>query len=214
MRLFFTIGGKPNQGVRFFLKYAGVTPADADLNTYAVAVNTAWAAGGGPNSFMSNQIEYTGCTLEDLTSPTSAVGGLPAAVTGSHTDAYVTADAAFVVGYLISRRYRGGHPRGYWPLGVEAFLASDQEWAAASVTNMTAGIVQFFSTLLSTGLGAGVISAQVNVSYYEGFTAVENPLTHRYRNVPDLRVAPQVDTVEGYEGRSYVGSQRRRRNKI
>lgn len=196
------------------MKYAGGTPTDADLITYAGAVNTAWDAGGGPNSFMSNQIEMTGTTIEDLTSSTSAVGEMAAAIIGSHTDAYLSADAAFVTSYLVARRYRGGHPRGYWPIGVESFLASDQQWAAASVTNMTAGVVQFFTTLLATGLGPAVIANQVNISYYEGFTAVENPLTHRYRNVPTLRGVPLVDVVQGYLGRSYVGSQRRRRNKI
>ncbi|MGO9750265.1 MAG: hypothetical protein ACLP8S_05560 [Solirubrobacteraceae bacterium] len=52
---------------------------------------------------------------------------------------------------------------------------------------------------------------QVNVSYYEGFQVVTDPLTGRSRNVSQLRSeGPVVDRITGFSINPKLGSQRGR----
>lgn len=52
---------------------------------------------------------------------------------------------------------------------------------------------------------------QVNVSYYEGFEVVTDPVTGRSRNVPQLRPGgPVVDKITGFSINPKLGSQRLR----
>ncbi len=52
---------------------------------------------------------------------------------------------------------------------------------------------------------------QVNVSYYEGFKVVTDPLTGRSRNVSQLRPeGPAVDRITSFSINPKLGSQRRR----
>jgi len=79
---------------------------------------------------------------------------------------------------------------------------------------LSAAITQWnlFMTAVLTGTNwpaAGTLT-HVNVSYYAGNTPVQNPITHRWRNVPNPRGAPVVDPIIGYTPENGIGSQRRR----
>jgi hypothetical protein len=118
--------------------------------------------------------------------------------------------ASVVSSYTIQRRYRGGHPRGYWPFGVTTDLQNDVDWTAAFVTACNTGFSTFFTALFAAGwTGAGTLT-QVNVSYYDGFTVVVSPTTGRARNVPTLRVSPVQDTILIVACKVSIGTQRRR----
>jgi hypothetical protein len=201
--------GQDNDVVtRFFIAYAGTAPTSAQLVTFANAVGTAW--GTNLKSLCSSQVELTSVTAEDLTSATAAVGASGFATLGTRAGDSMTAQLAAVVSYTIARRYRGGHPRGYWPFGVDTDIATPQTWANAFITASNTGIEAFFTAVLAAGwTGAGALT-HVNVSYYHGFTVVTNPTTGRARNVPTLRGTPLVDTVSAAVTQVTVGTQRRR----
>jgi hypothetical protein len=119
-----------------------------------------------------------------------------------------------LVNFLITRRYRGGKPRWYLPWGGGGDLTSRQEWTAGFITNVTSAISAIRTGFIGASSGSTSVSNQVNVSYYSGFTAVENPITHRWRNVPTLRATPAVGVIESYSVAGLVSSQRRRNRSV
>lgn len=210
-RILFSIGDKPDQGVRVFFRWSGSAPSAAAATTLAGDLFSTASLNLPAAMHPDNSI--TGVILEDLTSPTGAVGEASGTTPGTETGGPLGADTAFVASYEIPVRYRGGHPRSYWPLGTDTDVDTPQSWLGSSVTAFEAavsGTIFGFTGVSAEGCNVGV---QVAISYYEGFMAVENPLTHRYRNVPQLRVTPEVYDVASITGRSYIGSQRRRRLK-
>jgi hypothetical protein len=115
-----------------------------------------------------------------------------------------------VASYEISRRYRGGHPRGYWRFGTVTDLTDSRDWSNTAVTAFGSGLNAYFTAIFGDGwTGAGTLS-HVNVSFYSGFTVVTNPRTGRASNVPTVRGTPITDAVTSIIIRPNIGTQRRR----
>jgi hypothetical protein len=117
---------------------------------------------------------------------------------------------AVLVNYLISRRYRGGKPRAYLPWGDAGQLTSRQSWSGTFVTAVDSAFSTFYAAVIGLSAGSTTITDHVNVSYYDGFTVVTDPVTHRARNVPTLRGTPIVDVILSFAANPRPGSQRRR----
>lgn len=194
---------------RFYIKYSGTAPAVTDLNTFAASISAAW--GTDLASLKSTEGGLLSVVCEDLTSPTAAVGEHVGTVSGTRAGADPQAGQCMVTSYEIARRYRGGHPRGYWPFGVAGDVATAQVWSSAFVTATNTGMAAFFAAILAAGWAAAGTLTHVNVSYYYKFLVVISPTTGRARNVPSLRVGgPITDTVTSIIARSSIGTQRRR----
>lgn len=203
---FFTGGGL--WLTRHYIQYTGTAPTNAQLHTFDASVITAYTAQVNP--LQDNQTELTQVASVDLTSATGAVDITSAALVGSRSGAFLPGQDCMVISYEIARRYRGGHPRGYWPMGVQADLLNTRLWSTTFTGSVLTAMNAYFAALIAAGwTGAGTLS-QVNVSYYNGFTVVTNPITHRARNVPTVRVSPTIDAVTSITPRQYVGTQRRR----
>jgi hypothetical protein len=193
---------------RFYHSYTGTAPTDAQLVTFATTIGTAWNTDLASLHGMQYTLNQVECI--DLSSATSAIGTAAVSHTGTRSGAKLPGSACMVTSYTIARRYRGGHPRGYWSMGTDAEIADQQHWTSAFVTAVDTGVTAFFAAIAAGGwTGAGTIQ-QVNVSYYHNFTVVTNPITGRARNVPTLRGTPLQDAVTAYVARSSIGSQRRR----
>lgn len=193
---------------RFFIQYTGTAPTNAQLNTFAASISTAW--GTNLKALTDTSTELFHVDAIDLTSATAAVGSNSTTTLGTRAGSQLDAAACAVVSYKIGRRYRGGHPRGYWRFGVQADLSGARIWTVGFTTAVKTGIDAFYTAIEGAGwAGAGTLT-QVNVSYYKGFTVITNPLTGRARNVPTLRAVPVVDLVTSTVAQSSVGIQRRR----
>jgi hypothetical protein len=193
---------------RFFYRYTGSAPSPSDLNTFCAAVSAGWFADILP--MVVPQVVLLNCTAVDLSSPSGSEGVFSDPTAGTRSGAELPADASLVASYTFGRRYRGGHSRGYWPMGVAGDLNDAQHWNSTFTTDALTAIEGFFGTVDASGWsGAGTLS-HVSVSYYLGFHVVTNPVTGRARNVPTLRSTPVVDAVTGYVARNRIGSQRRR----
>lgn len=194
--------------VRHYIHYSGTAPTNAQLATFDGSVVSAYGTdlkGLAQPSWVLTQVESA-----DLSSPTSAVDITAASVAGTRAGTGLDAQTCVVTSYKIARRYRGGHPRGYWPWGVSGDTSTVVDWSPTFVTTCTTQLNAYFTALLAAGwTGAGTLT-HVNVSYFKGFTVVVNPITGRARNVPTLRVAPTVDTVTGITVQPSIGTQRRR----
>jgi hypothetical protein len=193
---------------RFYLAYTGTAPTNADLNTFNGAVSTTMVTNLIP--LMTNNITTVDIESIDLTTPSSGIAITASAHTGSRAGGAIPGDVAAVSSYEILRRYRGGHPRGYWPFGSQTDFSSAEQWSPTAVTAFTNGLNAFFTAVLAAPWSGGGTLTHINVSYYTGFTVVISPTTGRARNVPTLRTTPLQDLVSSLIVRNSFGSQRRR----
>lgn len=193
---------------RIHFAYTGTAPTNSELSSFATTVLTAWSSALAPS--MSTDKEATGLVAIDLSSPTSAVAEVTGTVSGALTGTKLPADTSFVMSATVGRRYRGGHPRSYLPLGDNTSVSNVRSWSSGFMTAVITAWSGFVTAVEGAGwAGAGTLSP-VNVSYYAGYHLVTYP-SGRSRDVPTLRVGgPLVDPIVGYVPRAKFGSQRRR----
>ena len=131
-------------------------------------------------------------------------------VTGNSLNAALIR-TAFLGSMKIARRYRGGKPRTYLPIGGAGKLQDAQTWTSAFVADIQAALNQIIADIAVTASGGCALGNLVNVSYYEGFVSSQNPITLRWRTIPKQRTAgPLVDPVTSWVAETRIGSQRRR----
>ena len=193
---------------RFYIQYTGSAPDAAQLNTFCNSVK-----GDLADTIQAAVNEaYTLGRVHaiDLSSAIGAEGDWLGADVGNLGGDPLPADVAQVCSYEISRRYRGGHPRGYWPMNQAGDLNTPQQWATGVVSGNQTQFETFFAAVLTHTWSGGGSLTHVNVSYFHGFTVITDPITGRARNVPTVRGTPLVDAVSAYVARAHIGTQRRR----
>lgn len=209
-----TLGSDIDVYQRLHFAYTGTAPSDATCNLIAGA---SWLAYS--NRLMGlydTSVTLEDALVEDLTSPTSGSGQDLGPSPGTRAGEILPASTCLLVNYAIARRYRGGKPRTYFPMGIGGDLNTPQQWSTVFTAAVTAALDLFFADLLAITEGGTSVSQLVNVSYYGQlvaglpFTSVQNPITKRWRNVPNVRTAPIVDPVLGWTANVKVGTQRRR----
>jgi hypothetical protein len=203
-----TIGEDASGLTRLFFHYTGGTPSPADMLTWAADFQGDWANFIEPLCHTDTSVQKT--IVTDLTTASSPVGEFTGPDVGTRAGTALPAGAALVMDWTIARRYRGGKPRSYLPFGVAGDLADRQTWAAGFLSSVAGGLAAWRTAVLGRTVSGVSIDHQVNVSYYQGFTPVRNPITGRYRNVPNIRGVPVVDNITAGGANSRVGSQRRR----
>jgi hypothetical protein len=196
-------------GNRIFLAYSGATPSASDLNTLATTISDAYAAHLA--ALTTPQITLNGVVVEDLASYAGATGTDNTAVVGSRSGVFPPNQIAFNLAYQISRRYRGGKPKGYWAFGSTDDFYTSRQWKAALVASVEAGFAAFIAAIVGSTFGASTVANHVNLSYKHGFTNIANS-SGRERAVPTYRATATHDAVTGYIGKALFGSQRRRRS--
>lgn len=134
-------------------------------------------------------------TVLDISSTSGAQGVGGTVTAGTRAGAEFPANVAFVVNHSIARRYRGGKPRTYIPLGVATDNSTSGLWAPLMVTNVNSAYATVITDFLAATSGGVSITSYVNVSYYLNGA---------------LRTTPVVDTITASAGRQRIGSQRRR----
>lgn len=203
-----TIGEDTAVVNRMFWNWLGTGLGQTDVNDMANDVNAEW--GMHMDSIFGTFQALNYVVVTDLSSATGAVGVNSTEQAGTDTGDPLAADTAMRLKFLQGRRYRGGHPGVYLGGFVEDRLQDAQTWSSATLAEVSTAWTNFVGALPSAGGPGGSLNQQVNVSYYEGFTAYQNPVTGRWRNVPNLRVAPLVTPITGFEIDVHVSSQRRR----
>lgn len=195
-------------GNRFFLSYSGSAPTVANCNSLAADVATAW------NTSLAEMF-CTNWSLQevdvlDIANDSGNSGNSVTAHEGTRSGDAMPAQCAFNIEYQIARRYRGGKPRIYLPLGVFTDLVNQSTWSDAMVTEANSQWGAFMAAITGASVGAMGTLTHVNLSYYKGFTNIENS-SGRERAVPTYRSAAVVDPVINYLPHNEISSQRRRR---
>lgn len=195
---------------RFFWKYSGGPPANADALAIATSIYNEAVTEFIP--LLNPGLNLIGCRVTDLGSSTGADATYAHTTAGSRGGALVPANVCVLVNHLIGRRYRGGKPRSYLPFGSTSDFAvgNNQAWATSFLTSVQSAYNTWVTAVNTYTSGTTSMVNPCNVSYYEGFTSVQNPVTLRWRNVPKQRAIPLVDTVNSSAFPSRIASQRRR----
>jgi hypothetical protein len=195
-------------GVRFYLSYSGTAPTGANCTTLAGDVAAAWATNLSPR--MQASVSLTEVDVLDIATDSGLSGQWNGTDVGGDSGAPLPIQVATNVEYGIARRYRGGKPRCYFPLGTATFLLTQSMWTAAYVTDINTAVTAFFAEIAGLSVGAVGTLTHVNLSYYKGFTNVTNS-SGRERAVPTYRAVALVDNITGYSCKQEFGSQKRRR---
>lgn len=201
------IGNDPRGKDRFYLQYTGAGGVIADLTTLGNTISASWNTNLAPlyTSFSS----LSSLLLTDLTSASSPQVTNGTAHAGTRAGTQLSNAVCAIVRCKIARRYRGGHPRHYLAAGVSGDLAQSNAWTVAFQSALTTGWTNFISGAIAAPPASLTGLAEVNVSYFSGFTNKVFP-SGRTRPVPTLRVSPVVDSVVSYSVNPIIGSQRRR----
>ena len=188
----FIVGEDGNAKCRFFLQYSGTAPTTAQLNTFAGDIGTYWTA--HVHGMYGSSTILDSITVTDLTSSTSAVGTASVGTAGDRTGTPNPASTAMLTSLKVARRYRGGHPRIYWPFGTALDVNDPQTWKTEFQDDYNSVMPAFFTAVKALIWAGAVIVDVVNVSWYSGFHLFTGP-TGRVHNIPSLRLAPIVDIV-------------------
>jgi hypothetical protein len=193
----------------FHYPFTGPATTNAQLAGIAPAVEAAWQA--GPILSTHPSTIFTAVEITDLTTPSAGYVKHPVNHPGTAGGGPLPANACVLVNYPIQRRYRGGKPRSYVPMGTDTDLVNPQTWAAASVTNFTTRMVTYNQGIQAITWSGGGINGWVSVSYFEpGEWVPDPPPDNKTKYVSALRPVPVQDTINGIVVNSLVGSQRKR----
>jgi hypothetical protein len=188
------------------MKYSGSAPASADLGTfmggtYGPAWDTVFVDEASTDATMV-QIE-----MLDLSSSTGAQDILIDTSAGGRTGDFAPSSACVLASWGVNRRFRGGHPRSYFPFGTAGTYASGSSkfWDPAFIADVQTKLETFIGLIQGTTVGTTVFENLVNVSYYD---IALNP-TPPYR-----RTTPLVDDITTLDVKQRICSQRRRLGKV
>jgi hypothetical protein len=193
---------------RTFWQYAGGAPDVAQLTTFVAGVEAAWTT--HLQAEFNGSVNLIAVRAIDLSSSIGAVYQDDVSFSGSRSGSQMPLNCCIVESFTVGRRYRGGHPRNYVPAFSSSDLDVDRNWYVASVVEFQAAWTAWVAAVGTSGWSGDL--AQVNVSYYSGYTVITLP-SGRSRNQPLVRVAPQVDAISGHITRRKIGSQRKRLGK-
>jgi hypothetical protein len=203
------LGSDLNAQSRMHFAFTGTNPSDASCATLATSAHASAVTNLVP--LLGTESSLKGVEFTDLTSPSSGTGEHIALTTGTRSGSDTPAGAAVLMNIKISRRYRGGKPRVYWPLGTASDIDTPTNWLSGSVSAFLAGTAQYIDDIIALTNAGTTLGPLVNISNYAGFNTVGPDLERRFKYPPALRssaIAPDVFT--GISINPRIGSQRRR----
>lgn len=144
-------------------------------------------------------LTVTELVATDLTSDTSPRVVSTPGWTGSRSGISAPASSCVLVSWGVSRRWRGGHPRTYFPLGDAALMLDSTTWDTSFLEQVSSDVGSFIEAIYGCPLPAGSSPFPAAISYYTG---------------GELRTTPYVDAITSSSTKSRICSQRRRLGKI
>jgi hypothetical protein len=205
-----TLGDDFDVLCRFFIQYAGSAPSNAELDTYAGQIGGNWVT--DLRAYAGSDVTLSEVIVTDLTSSLAAEGSVGEVETGTRTGGMLPAATALLINFAVARRYRGGKPRIYLPLGTDTDVATPQTWAPVFVTEVSTQWAAFMAAVISEPWAGGGLLSQVVPSFYMGSTGViVGTLPYqRGKTIPTRLADPLVEPITGFTVNPIFGSQRRR----
>lgn len=206
----FSDGTDTHIGTRFFFSYSGSSPSNTDCTNFAATAFSAASSNLMPQAH--NDVALIGATCTDLNTTSGGQGIHSGSTAGSGGTTILPAGACFLINYEIARRYRGGKPRSYMPIGTGGDLTNPGAWSTGAVSAVTTAVINFIAALVGATEGSTTLAAHVNVSYYSGVNTSTPPWRGPgFRYPPKLRTGPITpDLITSVAANQKPGSQRRR----
>jgi hypothetical protein len=177
----------------FHFAWSGTAPSPAVCASFAESCYGFWNA--EMNAYQHTDVTTDLVKFTDLTSDTASEGEYSGPTPGTRSGELLPGQVAMLVNDLIYRRYRGGHPRSYLVVGVQADLGDPSHWEDSFTTAVQTAFNTFISETNALADSGCSIRTGVNVSYRSGGA---------------VRVAPVVDPILAYTCSSQLATQRRR----
>ena len=175
------------------------TPNTTDLTTLATTINTSWGTNIKPTQHTTTIMNSV--VVTDISSRTGAVASVTSPVQTGSLPNPLQNNVAYAVGWIIARRYRGGHPRTYHT-GLSQTQMADTRLLTTTARSTILSAWSSLKGSIENSPPATLPGLRLcNVSYYHGKNS---------DGTPALRPSPLVDVITGVKGDSRVDSQRRR----
>jgi hypothetical protein len=208
VQLHWTIGIDAAAITTFHWGYSGGPPSATEALTIATQVSTAAAA--NLTTHISPERSLTAVRVTDLASPSGADATYTHTTVGTGNGAAMVGATCVVANGHIGRRYRGGKPRVYLPMGGTSDLSNDQTWGAAFITAVNTSVAAFVTALNGYVAGSTTLTVPTNVSYYSGVNPAVTLPSGRVKQSSKLRAAAVTDVITSFSASARPGSQRRR----
>lgn len=174
--------------------YTGGTPDATNLQVLALALGNAFWEDPVIEDYATTTT-FVGVRLTDLATDTGAVGEGAINGAGTAEDQGSPAQCCLMVNYSIARRYRGGHPRSYFPALAIGAISTPGQWDSGVVSDFTSQVTALNAAMGSASSGPITLTGQVVVSYVDGDA---------------WRVDNLVEPVTGLTVNNLIKTQRRR----
>lgn len=201
------VGTQPWASIIYFKK-------DAPAGDWSVSLITALA--NAANSQYGTQLKsHAGSNVTmnhvkavDIGSGTPNIweNTTPQAGTGAGNKAGNAATCS-MINYFIPARYKGGHPRGYWPLGIVTDAPNEFQWSTTYKTAIDQAFANFIGGIATAVNSAGATNAHHCVPAYN-YVIVDDQVNHKYKRKRDT--LKTVYNVTAYSLNLTQGTQRRR----
>ena len=195
-----TVENFPWENILHFT-FAGTAPTSATCATVAADIGTLWATNMAPRCPSPTVLNLVAVT--DLSSNTAGNGQSEVTHAGTRGDDEIPANAAMLISYPVSVRYRGGHPRQYLFVGGNADFLDSANWSAAFVTEVQTAWRAFLAGVEAISVAGLIINGFCAVSYIDKSL---NPIPPYRRTTP--LVYPIV--ASGAIANQEMASQKRR----
>lgn len=167
-----TVGADTNAHCHIFWGYTGAATL-AQLNALANALFNPITT--NLRTMFSPSVTFSRVDVIDMANPAAPVGSATIGSAGNRAGGTLTGETAALINLKVARRYKGGHPRIYWPAGVATDLSTPQAWSGAfSGTFQTAWTTYLASITGATG--GPSLTTQKNVSFYTAHAPRATPL--------------------------------------
>lgn len=193
VRLFWSIGGFGGCNILHWA-YTGGPPDSVTCANLAQDFYTQFVATNCLHSIASNT-SLLECRVTDLSSDTGAEGQHLATTAGGDSFAG-SCQIAVVVKLPVALRYRGGHPKTFYPPFGDDKKADASSWIGSRCSDFSARLISWQIAMFGTVEGDTTLGGQVAVSY---------------RLAHEPRITPLVLTVGEPICDTRQGSMRRRR---
>ena len=206
----FNVGSDLSVSTGLHFRYTGTAPTSTTCAAIATSIYNLAVTNLVPS--LANANSLTCVDVVDLTSATSGAGSHDAVTAGTDGADPLPAEVCVLMNIAIARRYRGGKPRAYWPLGISTDLQTPQQWGSVSLASFLSHLATYIDGIMVISSSGTTLGTMCSVSYYSGFTVRPNPIVPgvRSKNVSTPRTVPLVDDFTGISINPRPGSQRRR----
>lgn len=171
----------------FHWHYNGTPPTAAALGSFCTAAGNVWAT-TTVQSFATT-VSLQSVDAIDLSSPAGAAASGGVSTPGTRPGTPLPTSVAACVGWKVNYRWRGGHFRTYWPMGVQADVLSGHLWVEAQRATFEAANEGFLSQMNALSLG-GTGGHLTGVRYVHTVTDPDGTKHPEYFTPPlDLQIS-------------------------